>query len=78
MIKLLMWNVRGMNTSSRQREVAKSIAGRNASICILVETKIKIHKKEKVLRRTFGGWNCFDNYEWHEKGRIWVLYKEVR
>lgn len=76
MTKIMSWDIRGLNTSARQREVGRVLTSLKPSICILVETKIKHHKKDKIMRKSFKGWSCIDNYEFHEKGRIWVLYRE--
>lgn len=75
MTKIMIWNIRGLN-SAKQREVVRVSESQKLSLCILVETKIKLHKRDKVLRKSFREWSCIGNYDFHDKGRIWVLYKE--
>lgn len=76
MTKIVTWNVQGLNISVRQKEVVRVLESQKPNLCILVETKIKVHKRDRVLYKAFREWKCVDNYEFHEKGRIWVLYKE--
>lgn len=75
MTKIMNWNVCGLNTSARQREVVRVLDSQKPNICILVETKIKVHKRDKVLRKSFQDRTCVDNYDFHKRGRVWFLYK---
>lgn len=75
MIKILTWNVRGLNTSDKQKEVKSLMLTHDPEICCLVETKIKDENKDAIAKSAFGDWELVENNEYHENGRIWVLYR---
>lgn len=76
MFKIMAWNVRGLNTLAKRAEIAKVIKSHKPTICILVETKVNEDNKDRILQQSFRKWNHITNYEFHENGRIWLLFKD--
>lgn len=42
----------------------------------LIEIKAKERKASKIVSEVFAGWDSMTNYEHHNLGRIWVLWKQ--
>ena len=74
MISFASWNIRGLNASSKQREVARLIGHHRVSVCAILENKVKRNRKEEVKNRVFRNWILEDNYDYDEGGRIWVAW----
>lgn len=77
MINIFTWNVRGMSTFEKQKTILSLIKMHDASIYCLLETHIKSVNKDGAMR-VFEGWKRIANYEFHENGRIWILFKEEK
>ena len=75
-MKILVWNVRGLNHPLKQREVVGRINRTNSSIVCLLETRVKHHKMERILNKSFPDWKAMHNYDEAYNGRIWLLWKE--
>lgn len=54
MIKILTWNVRGLNTFDKQKEVHSLIMTHFPKICCLVETEIKAENRDNVAKFLVG------------------------
>ena len=66
------WNVRGMNSPDKTKEVRHFLETNNISVIGLMETKIKEAKVENIFKKLGNNWNWRNNYNHHAKGRIWV------
>ncbi|GJU01498.1 RNA-directed DNA polymerase, eukaryota, reverse transcriptase zinc-binding domain protein [Tanacetum coccineum] len=51
-----IWNVRGMCTSDKQKEVAKFILEEKLQVCSTLETHLKSKKLVKACEKAFGNW----------------------
>lgn len=76
MIKFRTWNIRGLNASEKKKKVDYLLRSHEPSYCILVEMRVKKQKRDKIMRKRFNCWKLIDNYNNHENGRIWGLYRE--
>lgn len=76
MVKLFSWNIQGLNSLNKKREVLNLIKDVKLDVCILIEIEVKEGNVEDVMRKKFRGWTCINNYEHHYNGRIWILCKE--
>ncbi|GJV27431.1 RNA-directed DNA polymerase, eukaryota, reverse transcriptase zinc-binding domain protein [Tanacetum coccineum] len=75
--KLAVWNIRGMSTSDKQKEVRDLISGEKLQLCGIVETHIKYNNLQKVGEKVFGNWECDNNGEDNSKGcRIMVGWNQ--
>ncbi|KAJ9557115.1 hypothetical protein OSB04_011729 [Centaurea solstitialis] len=77
MVKLT-WNIRGLNTSSKQAEVRDLIKEKGVNICALLETHVKGEVLPNVCSRVFGRWNWVSNQTVSQYGtRIIVAWDEA-
>lgn len=67
MTKLASWNIRGLNTSHKQREIRKFIAENHLSLICIVENKIN----GMIIARVKD--NCLFNWELIHNGMVAVL-----
>ena len=76
MLKILVWNIRGLNKPLKQREVVGRINRLEASIVCLLETRVKQPKMQGILNKHFQGWKMLHNYVEASNGRIWFFWKD--
>ncbi|GJT93497.1 RNA-directed DNA polymerase, eukaryota, reverse transcriptase zinc-binding domain protein [Tanacetum coccineum] len=86
--KMATWNIRGMNTSERKKEVKKFFNEEKLHLCAVIETHIKYAKIKKVADFVYGNWEYVTNGENNKKGcrimvgwdpnmiQVWMLGKE--
>ena len=68
------WNIRGLNSLSRQRFL-RSWMGKNKPIIGgVLETHVSVENAQQVFNGAFPGWRGEMNYEYVENGRIWVVW----
>lgn len=72
MMNFGMWNVRGLNKSSHQKEVTNFISVNNISLIGLVETKVRVQNSLAISRCINKNWNWLFNYKHHDYGRVCV------
>lgn len=74
MIKVVSWNVRGMNDPVKVASSRKFLFDNKVDIMVFLETKVKQSKSVAVMNRLapFGGW--LHNYNSFHNGRIWVWW----
>ena len=58
-------------------QVKRKIVITSINLVCLLETKVKQHKMEEVIKRRFPCWNIFHNYFEAYNGRIWILWTNV-
>jgi hypothetical protein len=73
-MKVLSWNIRGLNKAFKQKEVKKLVRSLNISILCLVETKIRKEKMDRIVATMVPGWETLHNYSAHCYGRIWICW----
>lgn len=73
-MKIFCWNVRGLNTLSRQRFIRGWIGTNKPLIGSVLETHVSEVNAERILQSTFPGWKWITNYSHSEGGRIWVVW----
>ena len=56
MINIIAWNVRGLNSSNKQFEVAKTLTAHNIGLFGLLETKIKGSGLGPLYQRLCNNW----------------------
>jgi exonuclease III len=71
-MNFLIWNVRGLNHPSKQKEVVSIIKRHKISLICLIETRVKENKANKVRTCIVLDWEYVFNYEKHFLGRIWI------
>jgi exonuclease III len=64
-MKILVWNVRGLNNPFKQREIRKMLRRLKISLFCLVETRVKFDKADAIKEFLVPGWDWFHNYSTH-------------
>ena len=67
-LKIGVWNIRGMNTVDKQREVKNLISSEKLKICAILETRLKSKKLHKTCDKVFQGWEWTLNMQCCTKG----------
>ena len=71
----MCWNVRGITSLSKQKDVKSLLSTRPLGLVSLIETKVKVAKMGRMYQNLFS--RCFcTNYSFHSGGRIIVAWKE--
>jgi exonuclease III len=69
-MNFLIWNIRGLNHPSKQKEVKSMIQRHNISLVCLIETKVQEHNADRVKSCIVPEWDYVANYNCHFLGRI--------
>ena len=72
------WNVKGMNSRDKAKEVQRFLEINNVSVIGLMETKIREVNAKKIYKKLGNKWNWSSNYNHHEKERVWVSWRYDR
>lgn len=73
MVKLAMWNNRGVNTQIKHVEVHNLLFDNKIDVLGLLETKVKEENMKKVLEGICN-WRVQTNYLDAVNGRVWVIW----
>jgi hypothetical protein len=71
-MKILSWNVRGLNMPLKQKEVRKLVRRLNLSIVCLGETLVKIENFPRIVASMLPSWEVVNNYSKHYLWKIWI------
>ena len=55
--KIGSWNIRGLSTSDKQKEVRNFIREEKLSMCAVLETHLKQKNLNKIANSIFGPWH---------------------
>ncbi|KAL9230664.1 hypothetical protein vseg_005987 [Gypsophila vaccaria] len=75
MVSICVWNVRGLNSSSKQKEVCSLLQSNKCGLVGLLETRVKSNALNKVAGIFCHHWSLVTNNSCHPGGRIWILWK---
>src|SRR4051794_29237305 len=75
---IISWNVRGLNKAGKCREIATRLKKLGPKIGILIETRVKVNKKDGVRNKLGGYWEFLDNYQSHDNGRLWIMWDKTK
>ena len=73
-MSVFVWNVRGLNTRIRRRDLRFMLRKYSASFVGLVETKVTSVNGDRVRSCFPSSWKSVNNNEYCDMGRIWVCY----
>jgi exonuclease III len=73
-MNLFIWNVKGLNHPSKQKEVQRFVRSKKIGLVCLVETKLKEANAGAISSTLFPDWEFSYNYEHHYLGRIWLCW----
>ncbi|CAK8531501.1 unnamed protein product [Lathyrus sativus] len=75
---LVSWNVRGLNRRVKTKEVSARLRSLNPMICILLETRVKQEKADRIRCKLRSTCSFLDNYTNHVNGRIWIWWDNAK
>lgn len=67
-LKIGTWNIRGLSTPDKQKEVRNFIVEEKLQVCVVLETHLKSKKIVKIGERIFGSWDWITNMRYCNKG----------
>lgn len=50
----------------------KFLLSKHIQLIVLVKTKVKKHKANKVIQHIDFGWLSYDNYPYATNGKVWI------
>lgn len=74
-MKVFCWNVRGLNSLSRQHFVSRWIQNNKVLVGSFLETRVAEANATSVLASTLPGWRLESNYCRSDLGRIWLVWE---
>ncbi|XP_077228454.1 uncharacterized protein LOC143861412 [Tasmannia lanceolata] len=72
------WNIRGICSAAKKKEVQYLIRSTNAPIYCLQETKARESLMMHHVKDICESWDFHGNYEHVIKGRVWILWDPMR
>lgn len=73
-MKILSWNVRGLNDSYKQDEIKKAINKLHPYLFALAETRVKL-ANVSIAKNLLPQYTLGNNYSSHYNGGLWMLWK---
>nr|GEU89886.1 histidine kinase 3 [Tanacetum cinerariifolium] len=75
--KIGAWNIRGLSSSDKQKEVVNFIREEKLQICAVFETHLKCKRVDTICEKIYGRWNWIHNMRYCNKGcRILVGWND--
>ena len=74
MIKLVAWNIRGLNDPLMQKELSTFVRVHSLSVVCILEARVRNSNKDIIFNSILPGWGLLHNYEHASLGRIWVCW----
>ncbi|KAL9242005.1 hypothetical protein vseg_016052 [Gypsophila vaccaria] len=74
MVKFGFWNVRGLNSLAKQKEIKWFMHSNKVELFGLLEIRVKSNSMNKVVPNVCSGWSFCTNTGAHPGGRIWMLW----
>ncbi|XP_074315490.1 uncharacterized protein LOC141651689 [Silene latifolia] len=78
MIRLGVWNVRGLNSDTKQKDIKWFLHQNDVDLFGLLETRVKPVSLNRIANNVCYNWNYITNTSMHIGGRIWVLWRDGR
>jgi len=73
---MLVWNIRGLNSSNKQEDIKLFLKKQGVGLVVLVETKVKKENISRVANKLFMGWRWYTNMDSNHEVRIWIVWRE--
>ncbi|KAK9714227.1 hypothetical protein RND81_06G080100 [Saponaria officinalis] len=74
MVNVGLWNIRGLNSLTKQKEIKWFLHKNKVELFGLLETKIRSSGINKLAAVLGSSWSFCTNYSCNEKGRVWLLW----
>lgn len=69
-----IWNVRGLNSPQKRGDNKRFLTHYNIGLLGFLETRVKTRNFPKVFSKVCHGWSIVTNYQFHQGGRIWLVW----
>lgn len=73
MFRFCAWNIRGLNSPIKPKEVKNNINSSNMVLMAILQTKIREANIENFSKNSFGDWTFVNNHDLNPRGCIWVV-----
>ncbi|KAL9246159.1 hypothetical protein vseg_019731 [Gypsophila vaccaria] len=77
MVNIGFWNVRGLNSLTKQKEINWFLRTNKVELFGLLETRVRSSNMNKVIANLDMKWSICTNYSHHPGGRIWLLWNHL-
>lgn len=74
MVKVGAWNIRGLNSPLKSKEVSLFISQNKLDLICILETRVKERSFDRFKSKLFANWEMIHNYSHSPNGRIWVAW----
>ena len=74
MNSIIVWNIRGLNSSNKQEDIKLFSKKQGVGLVTLVETKVKKENIRRVANKLFMRW--YTNVESNRKVGIWIASRK--
>ncbi|XP_074291709.1 uncharacterized protein LOC141618494 [Silene latifolia] len=71
-----MWNVRGLNSDTKQKYIKWFLHQSGVDLFGILETKVKPESLNRVASNVCQNWSYITNTACHSGGRVWILWKQ--
>ncbi|XP_074278368.1 uncharacterized protein LOC141601959 [Silene latifolia] len=68
------WNVMGMNSENKQKDIRWFLHNNNIGIFGLLETRVRLSSINKVQQGIRNEWTMVNNIGSHDGGRVWIIW----
>ncbi|KAJ9536236.1 hypothetical protein OSB04_un000585 [Centaurea solstitialis] len=73
-----MWNIRGLNSPIKQRQVKDLLKEYDISCCAIIETHVHANSLSEICSKTFGNWHWCSNHLVCDHGTRIILAWDMR
>ncbi|XP_019254007.1 PREDICTED: uncharacterized protein LOC109232716 [Nicotiana attenuata] len=74
MVKLITWNVRGLNKVYKQAELEKFMKNNKVGLIAILEHRVQGKYAEQIIKKIALEWIWCSNYDANGRSRIWILW----
>lgn len=73
MFSIASWRIRGLNHSSKQKEVRQVVNENNLSVCVILESHVDVLDVYETCRKVCHRWKWTSNGSLYDKGSHIIL-----
>ncbi|XP_060170802.1 uncharacterized protein LOC132601754 [Lycium barbarum] len=73
-MRVVTWNVRGLNNGQKQNDLKKFIVDNKVDIIAVLEHRVAQQKATPIIKKVARGWESVYYYSPNRKGRIWLMW----
>lgn len=77
-MKIASWNVRGLNSVNKQRELRNYIREQDIVLIAIMENRMQENKIHRIMKRFDNKWTWCANSQYSTRERILVIWRSDR